>query len=200
MKIRGYLTGRAAAVASALIAAGALLFLAALPLAAVAARTASDEAEVRGVVEQVFNQLKSGQYEALYDALPADSRKRISRERFSSALRRTEDMYKLDRLEVGRVRVSGDHAVADTVMYGRLLRPVQSDGKIVAQQYLVREDGRWRVATGERATVRSFLSANPKFARKFPIREPRIYMKRDGRWVDVSKILKTAVRKQTKKG
>jgi hypothetical protein len=109
-------------------------------------------------------------------------------------------MYRLDRLEVGRVRVSGDHAVVDTVMYGRLLRPAQSDGKIVAQQYLVREDGRWRVATGERATIRSFLSANPKFARKFPIREPRIYMKRDGRWVDVSNILKTAVRKQMKKG
>ena len=197
MKSRGYLTRRAAAVE--LIAAGAMLFLAALPLAVVA-RPASDEAEVRGVVEQVFNQLKSGQYEALYDALPADSRKRISRERFSSALRRTEDMYRLDRMEVGRVRVSGDHAVVDTVMYGRLLRPTQSDGKIVAQQYLVREDGRWRVATGERATIRSFLSANPKFARKFPIREPRIYMKRDGRWVDVSNILKTAVRKQMKKG
>jgi hypothetical protein len=186
-------------LALALIAAVAILFLAVLP-PAVVARPASDEAEVRGVVEQVFNQLKSGQYEALYDALPAASRKRISRERFSSALRRTEDMYKLDRLEVGRVSVSGDHAVADTVMYGRLLRPAQGDGKIVAQQYLVREDGRWRVATGERSTIRSFLSADPKFARKFPIREPRIYMKRDGRWVDVSKILKTAVRKQTKKG
>jgi hypothetical protein len=107
-------------------------------------------------------------------------------------------MYKLDRLEIGKVRVSGDIATVDTVMYGRLLRPVESEGKIVAQQYLVREDGRWRVATGDRATVRRFLDANPKFAKKFPIREPRIYMKRDGRWVDVSKILRTAVRRQTK--
>ena len=193
MRIRKYLTRSA----SPLLVVTALLFLAALPVAALA-RAASDEAEVRSVVQQDFNQLKSGQYEALYDSLPADSKKRISRERFASALRRTEDMYKLDRLEIGKVRVSGDLAVADTVTYGRLLRPVESDGKIVAQQYLVREDGRWRVATGDRATVRRFLAVNPKFAKKFPIREPRIYMKRDKRWVDVTNILKTAVRRQTK--
>jgi hypothetical protein len=54
------------------------------------------------------------------------------------------------------------------------------------------------VATGDRATVRRFLAANPKFAKKFPIREPRIYMKRDRRWVDVTNILKTAVRRQIK--
>src|SRR2546423_3148445 len=154
MRTRKHLTRRAAA-----LTAQAFLLLAGLP-AVVAARAASDEAsQVRGVVEQVFNQLKSGQYEALYDALPAASRKRISRERFTSALRRTEDMYKLDRLEIGQVRVSGDIATADTVMYGRLLRPVESDGKIVAQQYLVREDGRWPVATGDRATIPPFLHA-----------------------------------------
>jgi hypothetical protein len=193
MRIKRY-SGRRA---TPLLAAQAFLLLAALPVA-ITARAASDEAEARKLVERVFNQLKSGQYDALYDALPAASRNRISRERFTSALRRTEDMYKLDRLEIGRTRVSGDLAVVDTVMYGRLLRPVESDGKIVAQQYLVREDGQWRVATGDRATIRHFLDANPTFAKKFPIREPRIYMKRNGRWVDVSNILKTAVRKQTK--
>jgi hypothetical protein len=169
-----------------------LLFLMALTV------EASDEAEVRSAVQQVFSQLKSGQYGELYDMLPATSRKRISRDRFTSALRRTEDMYELDRMEVGAVRISGDLAVADTVMYGRLLRPVKSEGKIVAQQYLVREEGRWRVATGDRATVRRFLDVNPKFAKKFPIREPRVYMKRDGRWVNVTGMLKTAVRRRTR--
>jgi hypothetical protein len=163
-----------------------------------AAASVSDEAEARNVAQEVFSQLKSGQYGALYDRLPAASRERISRERFTSALRRTQDMYKLDRLEIGAVRVSGNMAVVDTVMYGRLLRPVESEGKIAAQQYLVREDGQWRVATGDRATVRRFLAANPKFAKKFSIREPRVYMKRDGRWVDVTGALKTAVRRRVK--
>jgi hypothetical protein len=152
----------------------------------------SDESEVRNVVQTIFEQLKAGQYGALYDALPAASRARISRERFTGMLQRSSGTYKLERLEVGAVRVSGDIATVDTVMYGSVERPVQAEGKIVAQQYLVREDGRWRVATGDRATVRRFLVANPAFAKKFPIREPRVYVKREGRWVDLTNVLKTA--------
>ncbi len=150
----------------------------------------SDEAEVRGLVETVFEQLKAGRYGELYDVLPNASRTRISRERFVSLLRVAGGMYRLDRMEVGAVRVAGDIAAVDTVMYGSVLRPTQAEGKIVAQQYLVREEGRWRVATGDRATVRRFLSAHPAFAKKFPIREPRVYIKRDGRWVEVTGALK----------
>jgi len=164
----------------------ALLAVAALP--ARAAHSVPDNAEVRGVVQRIFQQLKSGDYDALYDTLPTAQQRRVSRERFTRSLGRTRDLYELDRLEIGAVRTSGDLAVVDTVMYGRVLRPVQSEGKIVVQQYLVREDGTWRVATGDRATVQTFLAANPTFARKFPLQKPRIYIKRDGRWVDVSSL------------
>ena len=191
MRIKKYLTR----CATLMVICCALLLTCAMTLAAA---SVSDEAEARNVAQEVFSQLKSGQFGALYDRLPAASRERISRERFTSALRRTQDMYKLDRLEIGAVRVSGNMAVVDTVMYGRLLRPVESEGKIAAQQYLVREDGQWRVATGDRTTVRRFLAANPRFAKKFSIREPRVYMKRDGRWVDVTGALKTAVRRRVK--
>jgi hypothetical protein len=164
----------------------ALLVGAALP--ARAARAAGDEAEVRAVVQRIFQQLKAGDYDALYETLPSAQQQRISRERFTQALSRTRDAYSLDRLEVGAVRTSGDLAVVETVMYGRVFRPIESEGKIVAQQYLVREGGTWRVATGDRATVQKFLAANPDFARKFPLRKTRIFIKRDGRWVDVSSL------------
>ena len=159
--------------------------LASATLPAFAANKALDEREVRTVVERIFQQLKSGDYDSLYETLPTAQQRRISRERFTRALSRTRDMYVLDRMEIGAVRTSGDLAVVDTVMYGRVLRPVQSEGKIVAQQYLVREEGRWRVATGDQATVRRFLAANPTFARRFSLQRPRIYVRRDGRWVDV---------------
>lgn len=146
------------------------------------------------MVQTVFEQLRSGRYGELYDVLPAASRSRISRDRFVEMLRRSSGMYKLDRIEIGAVRVSGDIAAVDTVMYGSVARPIEAEGKIVAQQYLVREDGRWRVATGDQATVRRFLSANPSFAKKFPIREPRVYVKRDGRWIDLTKTMKFATR------
>lgn len=158
----------------------------------------SEETEVRGVVQKTFEQLRNGQYEELYDALPAASRSRVTRARFVELLRRSSGMYKLNRMDIGAVRVNGDFATAETVMFGSVERPVQAEGKIVAQQYLVREEGRWRVATGDRATVRRFLAANPAFARKFSISEPRVYVKRDNRWVDLTKTLRTATRRRAK--
>ena len=147
---------------------------------------ASDESDVRAVVREVFQSLKNGDYDSLYDRLPSASQSRVTRERFVSSLQRTRGMYELDRIEIGAVRVSGNLAVVDTVMYGRILQPEESEGKIVAQQYLVREQGTWRVATGERSTVQRLLNENPNFARKFPIRQPRVFVKRDGRWVDIT--------------
>ena len=48
----------------------------------------------------------------------------MSRERFASALKRAQDMYVLDRIDVGQVRVAKDIAVVDTVLYGRVVAPI----------------------------------------------------------------------------
>ena len=145
---------------------------------------ASDESEVRDMVSRVFEQLKAHDYGSLYDALPGSSRTRMSRERFVSALERAQGIYELDRLEVGALKVSGDIAVVDTVLYGRVTTPVELEGKIVAQQYLVREDGKWRVATGDQATIKKFLATHPAFAKGFRIKQPRIFVKQDDKWVE----------------
>ena len=166
--------------------APALMLL--LTTAATTRSAVDDQAEIRGVVRQVFEQLKARQYSELYDVLPSASQRRISRDRFTRALERTSDMYELERIEIGAVRSSGDIAVVETTMYGRISRPYESDGKVVAQQYLVREDGRWRVVVGDRATVQSLLTDYSGFTKKYPVRNPRIYVKRDGRWVDVSSL------------
>jgi hypothetical protein len=159
-------------------------FLILLPVAFQSALASTVEAEVRETVKEVFQQLRARNYGALYDLLPSSSRMRMSRERFTSALRRVQDMYELDRLDIGKLKVSGNAAVVDTVLYGRVVRPVNVQGKIVVQQYLVREDGKWRVATGDRATIQRFLASNPAFGRSFPIRQPRIYVQRDGKWAE----------------
>ena len=161
-----------------------LVILMAMMLLALSVIQAENEGEVRGTVQRVFQQLKSGDYGSLYDALPAATRTRMSRTRFTGALKRAQDMYVLDRLDIGAVRVSGSIAVVDTVLYGRLVSPIQTEGKIVVQQYLVREEGKWRVATGDRRTIQQFLGANPSFARKFPISTPRIYVKQGNKWIE----------------
>lgn len=145
---------------------------------------ASDAADVRSTVQSVFDQLKSRNYSGLYDLLPGSSRNRMSRDRFVNALQRAQDFYQLDRLEIGAVKVSGNLAVVDTVLYGRVVAPIQAEGKIVVQQYLVREEGKWRVATGDQSTVKKFLAQNPAFSKGFKIRQPRIYVKQNDKWVE----------------
>ncbi len=160
----------------------ALLFFAFITPNVVVAAT--DQSDVRNTIQSVFDQLKSRDYNSLYDLLPGSSRNRMSRDRFVSALQRAQDFYQLDRMEIGAVKVMGNLAVVDTVLYGRVVNPIQAEGKIVVQQYLLREDGKWRVATGDQSTVRKFLAANPGFSKGFKIRQPKIYVKQNDKWVE----------------
>ena|SRR5215213_4040875 len=161
-----------------------LLGLLALLWLTPAAASASDQTDVRSTVQTVFDQLKAHNYSTLYDLLPGSARNRMSRERFTSALERAQGFYQLDNMDIGAIRVSGNLAVVDTVLYGRVVNPIQAEGKIVAQQYLVREDGKWRVATGDQSTVKKFLASNPAFGKGFRIREPRIFVKQKDKWVE----------------
>ncbi len=167
-------------------------------LSTVAARPASAEDDVRNAVTQAFQHLRAGQYDALYEALPTASQRRLPRARFVQGLGRTRNLYELDRLELGGVHVAGELAVVDTVIYAHAHAPMEGEGKIVARQYLVREDGRWRVTTGDRAAISPLLAAHPTFAKQYPPTSPRIYLKRDGRWLEMNTLLKGA-RRQTKK-
>lgn len=145
---------------------------------------ASDQSDVRATVQSVFAQLKAHDYNSLYDLLPGSARNRMSRERFVNALQRAQEFYQLDRMDIGVTRVMGNLAVVDTVLYGRVVSPIQAEGKIVVQQYLLREEGKWRVATGDQSTVKKFLAANPAFSKGFRIQQPRVYIKQDNKWVE----------------
>ena len=162
-----------------------MLLIPSFTIAVTESAQASDESDVRAAVQHIFDQLKAGQYEALYDTLPSSSRARISRDRFVTALGNTKNLYQLDRIEIGSPRVSGNIAVVDTTMYAHINKPFDADGKLVVQQYLIREDGQWRVATGDNATVNRFLKSNPAFARKFPIQRPRAFINQNGKWIEV---------------
>jgi len=144
---------------------------------------ATDQSDVRAAVQHIFDQLKNGQYEALYDSLPASARSRISRERLVQGLQRTHDSFQLQRIEIGQVRVSGNLAVVDTTMYAHVAKPFDADGKLVVQQYLVREDGNWKVATGDTATINRFLQSNPSFGKKFPIKRAEAFVYQNDKWV-----------------
>jgi hypothetical protein len=144
-------------------------------------RVANDQSDVRTAVQRIFNHLKSGDYGAAYDALPSSARARISRDRVVQGLQSTQGMLELQRIEIGSVSVSGDLAVVNTIMYAHI-KPVDADGKLVAQQYLVREDGQWKVLVGDNATINNLLKSNPAFARRFPIKKPQAFVNQNGKW------------------
>lgn len=154
------------------------LMIAAWPTALLSA-VRDDKAEVRSAVQRIFNQMQARQYDDLYDSLSKSSRSRMTRQGFTRSMQRADDNYRLERMEIGAVRVRGNTAVVDTVIYGRVLKPSEGEGKIVAQQTLVREDGQWRVSS---ASPGAGLSS----------RAARIYLKRDGRWVDITAALRSA--------
>ncbi len=155
-----------------------------LPTCPSIAATPSDQGDVRAAVQQIFNQLKNGEYEALYDALPSSARTRLTRERLVQGLQRTSDTFQLQRIEIGSVSVSGNFAVAQTTMYAHV-KPLNADGKLVVQQYLIREDGNWKVATGDNATINRFLQSNPAFAKRFPIKRPQAFVYQNDKWVPI---------------
>lgn len=162
------------------------------------AATVANEADVRRAMERAFQMMRAGEYGGIYDALPSASQRRVSREGFVAGMNRARGMFELDRLEISAVRVAGDLAVVDTVLYGRARRPVEGEGKIVSRQYMIREGGQWRVTTGDRSTITPVLAANRQLARRFPPIEPRVYMKRDGKWVDITTLAASMRRRQTK--
>lgn len=150
-------------------------------IAAPRAALANDQADVRAAVQRIFSQLKNGEYGAAYDALPSSARARISRDRVVEGLQKTQGVFELQRIEIGSVSVSGDLAVVNTTMYAHL-KPVNADGKLVAQQYVVREDGKWKVLVGDGATINNLLKSNPSFARRFPIKKPQAFVYQNGKW------------------
>jgi hypothetical protein len=183
--------------ARALLLAAAVTFLTLLagPQSAVASARPDAEEEVRAAMRQAFERLQSGDFGGVYDALPTASQRRVGRQQFVQALERSRGMFTLNGLEIERVSVAGNLAAVDTVIYASVRQPLEAEGKIVARQYMVREGGRWRVTTGDRSTVRPLLAANPAFSRQFPPTEPRIYIKRDGRWVNLSALQGARTRK-----
>jgi hypothetical protein len=142
----------------------------------------SDQTDVRAAVQRIFDQLRNGEYASLYDALPSSARTRITREQLVRGLEQSKNTFQLQRIEIGSVSVSGSLAVVDTTMYAHV-NGFNADGKLVVQQYLIKEDGRWRVATGDTATINRFLQSNPAFGRRFPIKKPQAFVYQNNKWV-----------------
>jgi len=158
-----------------------------------AAQSDDQSKDARAAVNKFFLLLKSRSYPALYEFLPSDLQRQITREQLALSLMRLDSFISIERLEIGRVQGHGDFAVVDTTIYGKLKKPVMingdqvSEGRVAAQQFLYREAGRWKVVSADNRTQSFFLKRNADFSKQFRITQPRFEFKQKDKWTALNK-------------
>ncbi len=161
--------------------------LAPFPLAG---QGAGDERRVRTAVQRFFSLLQRGRYSELYSLLPTSLRKQTTPDELEQSLRRLGQFIAIENLTIGQIQQQGDIAVVETVITGRMKRevpgrisghppsekpskPAAGRGRVTAQQYLIREDGQWRVATADSRSQQLFLRQHPGMSDHFELKRPR---------------------------
>ena len=159
------------------------------PVAKLTVAQTKASSEARATVQKFFDLLKAHQYTALYDYLPAELQRQLTREQLTQRLKQLEDSITIEHLEIGRVQQRGDFAVVDTALYGRLKHPLElqgqkiESGKVAVQQYLIKEGKQWKITTADNNTRAQFLKRYPDFNQGFQFTQPQFFIKQDGQWV-----------------
>jgi hypothetical protein len=162
-----------------------------------AAQNENQSKDARAAVNKFFLLLKSRSYPALYEFLPSDLQRQITREQLALSLMRLDSFITIERMEVGRVQARGDFAVVNTTIYGKLKKPVKingeeiSEGRVAAQQLLFRESGRWKVVTADNRTQSYFLKRNAEFSKQFQLAQPRFEFRQKDGWAALGRPLKS---------
>src|SRR5262245_66280843 len=109
-----------------------------------AAQNNNQPKDARAAVNKFFLLLKSRSYPALYEFLPSDLQRQVTREQLAMSLMRLDSFITIERMEVGRVQARGDFAVVNTTIYGKLKKPVTvngeeiNEGRIQTKQLMLR--------------------------------------------------------------
>jgi len=144
--------------------------------------------DARNAVQTFFTLLKSQQYASLHDFLPSQLQQQITVEQLTQNLKRLNSFIAVERMEIGRVQQKGDTAVIDTTIYGRLKKPLKmngeevTEGRVAVQQYLLKENNHWKIATTDNRTRDFFLSRHPEFNKQFQFIPPKFEFKQNGQW------------------
>jgi hypothetical protein len=152
--------------------------------------------DARAAVQTFFSLLKNQKYSSLYEFLPSQLQQQITPAQLALSLKRLDSVIIIDRMELGRAQQKGDFAVIDTTIYGRLKKPFKvngeevTEGRISVQQYLFKENNRWKIATADNRTRDFFLKNHPEFNKQFQFVLPRFEFKQNGRWAPLANALK----------
>ena len=158
-----------------------------------AAQAQPKSGDARGAVQNFFSLLKAQKYAELHDFLPSQLQKQTTREQLAESMKRLDQFLTIQRMEIGRIQQRGDFAVADTTIYGNLIRTMNmngeeiKEGRVTVQQYLLKEDGRWRITPADKRSGDYFVKRNPEFKQQFQLAQPQFAIKQNGKWTPMGK-------------
>lgn len=157
------------------------------------AQAQNSPGDARSAVQNFFSLLKAQKYTELHNFLPSQLQKQTTREQLAESLKRLDQFLTVQRMEIGRIQQRGEYAVVDTTIYGNLKRAMNmngeevKEGRVSVQQYLLKEDGRWRITTADNRTRDFFLKRNPEFKQQFQLTQPQFALKQSGKWTPLGK-------------
>lgn len=151
--------------------------------------TVNEETAIRGAIQRYFTLLKTGRYAQLYDSLPVSFQQQANREEVARSLGRLGEFLKLEQIEIGKIEQRGEIAVATTTILGALTRTITINnreirqGRVSSQQYLIRENRVWKIASANERTLRAFMKDHPEVEKLFPQTLTRFELLSDGKWI-----------------
>jgi hypothetical protein len=128
------------------------------------------------------NLLRTGRYGELYDTLPSAFQKQIDARRGRRKpcpTRRVPEApvgWRSDESRSDRSSSRASLPSPATTIFGQLTRPITTSttgeirqGRVSSQQYLIRENGAWKIASAKRTdTLVAFMKDHPEVATLFP--------------------------------
>ena len=74
---------------------------------------------------------------------------------------------------------TGNKFVTRSTLNSREIR----QGRVSSQQYLIRENGVWKIASANERSLRTFMKEHPEVERLFPQTHTRFELLSDGKWI-----------------
>ncbi|MBN2134111.1 MAG: hypothetical protein JW737_00120 [Acidobacteria bacterium] len=167
----------------------ALLLISLLLQSVILAQKTDEEllGEVQSAYAKYSTALIMGEFKTAYDCLSSSQKKTTNYKLFVEANEKMSKVTNLKASQLSSLKMKGKYAAAKAVIYLDFI-PEDKDkqvlnGKIETPVYFIKENGEWKIATGEEENMKIFLKQHPDAAKLMEPFKTQVYYKQKGIWI-----------------
>lgn len=131
--------------------------------------------------------LMTGDFNGAYGYLSSHVQKLINYDLFVEASIEMEKISLLKGCQLSGLKIKGKYAGAKSIIYLDFLPEKEGgnilSGKIEAPIYFIRENEKWKIATGEDSSIEAFLKIHPAARKLYQPFSTQAYYKQKGYWI-----------------